>query len=138
MRFIVKQMEKWEHQNGAEHTGDFFEGVLLDNYVLACKRGYAAHYERYVNPWTSAHEIRFEFYEDKKACNDLFDEFYEREREAKERDMYWTSADLECGRYNIDELHELYEVTVDKHEYPDFIGWLWDMERSAVLFRHEG
>lgn len=52
--------------------------------------------------------------------------------------MYWTSTDLECGRYNVDELHELYEVTVDKTEYPSFMGWLWDMERSAVLFRHEG
>ena len=52
--------------------------------------------------------------------------------------MYWTSTDLECGKYNIEELYELYEVTVDKSEYPDFIGWLWDMERSATLFRHEG
>ena len=51
--------------------------------------------------------------------------------------MYWTSHDLECGRYSIDELYELYELTVDKDEYPDFIGWLWDMERSAVLYRHE-
>lgn len=51
--------------------------------------------------------------------------------------MYWTSTDLECGRYNIEELHELYEVTVDKDEYPEFSGWLWDMERSAVLYRHE-
>ena len=94
MRFIVEngQMEKWEHQNGAEYTGDFFEGVLLDNYVLACKRGYAAHYERYVNPWMSAHEIRFEFYEDREACNDLFDEFYEREHEAEEY-MKWAERE---------------------------------------------
>lgn len=51
--------------------------------------------------------------------------------------MHWTSGDLECGRYSFDELVELYGVTVDKREYPDFFGWLWDMERSAVVFRHE-
>jgi len=51
--------------------------------------------------------------------------------------MYWTSTDLECGKYSIDDLAELYEFTVDKSEYPEFSGWLWDMERSAVLYRHE-
>ena len=51
--------------------------------------------------------------------------------------MYWTSHDLSVGRYNLAELEELYEVTVDKDEYPEFTGWLWDMERSAVLYRHE-
>ena len=52
--------------------------------------------------------------------------------------MYWTSHDLSVGRYHFDELVELYEVTVDKHEYPEFFGWLWDMERSATIYRHRG
>ena len=51
--------------------------------------------------------------------------------------MYWTSNELERSRYSSEELRGLYQATVDKTEYPDFDGWLWDMERSAVLFRHE-
>lgn len=31
-----------------------------------------------------------------------------------------------------------YAVAVDHAEYPEFEGWLWDMERSGTLFRHEG
>lgn len=54
------------------------------------------------------------------------------------RRMYWTSSDLERTRYSVDELHELYVLTVDKSEYPDFFWWVWDMERSAVLYRHDG
>ena len=51
--------------------------------------------------------------------------------------MYWTSCDFECGLYDLTGLKGLYEATVDKEEYPEFEGWLWDMERSAVLYRHE-
>ena len=50
----------------------------------------------------------------------------------------WTSYDLQEREYTLDDLAELYEFTVDHDEYPDFGGWLWDMERSAVLYRHEG
>ena len=50
----------------------------------------------------------------------------------------WTSYESGMsGCYTLDELGRLYERTVDKDEYPDFSGWLWDMERSATLFRHE-
>ena len=52
--------------------------------------------------------------------------------------MYWTSSDLERSSYSMEELHRLYHETVDKTEYPSFMGWLWDMERSAVLYRHDG
>ena len=29
-------LEKWMRQNQAEYTGDYVEGCLLDNFVLAC------------------------------------------------------------------------------------------------------
>lgn len=51
--------------------------------------------------------------------------------------IYWTSTDLECGFWTLSELQRLYESEVDHGEYPEFSGWLWDMERSAVLYRHE-
>ena len=43
----------------------------------------------------------------------------------------------ELGEFTFTELHEFYEHEVDKSEYPCFGGWVWDMERSALLFRHE-
>ena len=47
MEFSIssKGLEKWMHQNRAEYTGAFVEGTLLDNFVIACKRGFAAVYE---------------------------------------------------------------------------------------------
>ena len=36
-----KYFGKWFHQNEAKYTGDFVEGVLLDNFVIATKRGFA-------------------------------------------------------------------------------------------------
>lgn len=52
--------------------------------------------------------------------------------------MTYTSHDIEgFGEKTIAEVAEYYGEHVDHAEYPDFIGWLWDMERSAVLYRHE-
>lgn len=53
-------MEKWLHQNAAEHTGDYVEGCLLDNFVVSTKRGFAAIYEKYQNPNSSVYYIEFE------------------------------------------------------------------------------
>lgn len=39
------------------------------------------------------------------------------------------------GERGYVEMKELYERTVDHAEYPDFEGWLWDMERSATFCR---
>lgn len=40
--FISPQgLKKWMHQNRADYTGAFVEGTLLDNFVIACKRGFA-------------------------------------------------------------------------------------------------
>ena len=78
MRFFkVNDVEKWMHQNKAEHTGAFFEGCLLDNYVLACKRGFCAVYERYVNPNMSEHIYEFAPYKHPRECKELWDDFYE-------------------------------------------------------------
>ena len=43
----------------------------------------------------------------------------------------------ELGEFTLGELLEFYGKSVDKGEYPEFAGWVWDMERSALLFRHE-
>lgn len=61
-RFCIdpKNLEKWMHQNGANYTGTMVEGCLLDNFVLACKRGYAAVYEHPLNCWSSDYLVEFE------------------------------------------------------------------------------
>ena len=53
-------LEKWIHQNGAEYAGDYVEGCLLDNFVMATRRGYAAFYEQYINEWTSDYYVEFQ------------------------------------------------------------------------------
>lgn len=87
-KFTVRNMGKWMHQNRAEHTGAYFEGCLLDNFVLACKRGYAFVYESYVNPNMSEYAIRFVPYEDVMTCDEMWCEFYafwdEHERDIEE------------------------------------------------------
>lgn len=51
---------KWLHQNAAECTGDFVEGVLLDNFVVWTKNGVAAIYEQYVNSSKSEYRVEFQ------------------------------------------------------------------------------
>ena len=58
-RLSSTELEKWMHQNKAEYTGDCVEGCLLDNFVLACKRGFAAVYEHTLNCWTSDYIVEF-------------------------------------------------------------------------------
>lgn len=53
-------LEKWMHQNRAEYTGVFVEGCLLDNFVVATKRGFAAFYEHYLNEWSSDYIVEFQ------------------------------------------------------------------------------
>lgn len=53
-------LEKWIRQNGAEYTGDFSPGCLLDNFVMVTKRGFAAFYENFVNCWTSDYYVEFQ------------------------------------------------------------------------------
>ena len=35
------------------------------------------------------------------------------------------------GIYTEEEMERLYMKAVDKTEYPDYIGWKWDMIRSG-------
>lgn len=49
-------------------------------------------------------------------------------------DAVWTCKEPNIeGAYNIWSMQELYNDTVDKDEYPDFVGWVWDMERSGTF-----
>ena len=74
-RFRVNDEEKWMHQNGAKFTEWYVEGVLLDSYMLECRRGWCAVYERYATPNSSYHEYVFAPYSDEDACNALWSEF---------------------------------------------------------------
>lgn len=51
-------IDKWMHQNDAECL-EFFEGCLLDNYLLYCKRGNAFVYEHYLNSNSSNYRVMF-------------------------------------------------------------------------------
>lgn len=80
LRFRPSELEKWMHQNKAQHTGACVEGCLLDNFVLACKRGFAAVYERYVNEWTSEYRVEFE----QGAALEVWRRWYEFEERSKQ------------------------------------------------------
>lgn len=60
-RFYISQtnMKIWLHQNNAE-TLEFRDGSLADNFIVSTKRGYAAIYEHYLNPWSSNYLVEFE------------------------------------------------------------------------------
>ena len=68
--------EKWAHQNGAEYTGDYIAGCLLDNFIMATPRGYAAFYEHYLNEWNSDYYVEFQ----PGPAQNLFSNWYEFER----------------------------------------------------------
>lgn len=77
-RINHSNLEKWLRQNDAEYTGDYVEGCLLDNFVVATKRGFAAFYEHAVNCWTSDYIVEFQA----GAAQDVFARWYEFEKEA--------------------------------------------------------
>lgn len=79
IRIGATELEKWMHQNEAEYTGDFAEGGLLDNFMLACKRGFAAVYEHYLNCWSSDYLIEFE----SGAAQDVWENWYRFEDSRK-------------------------------------------------------
>lgn len=53
---------RWMHQNKAQYTGAYIEGVLLDSFVVETKRGIAAIYEHALNEWTSNYYVEFTDY----------------------------------------------------------------------------
>ena len=80
--FIVDNLAKWLEQNKAEciegvECIECVEGCLIDNALYACKRGYAAIYERFVNTWSSAYEIHFQPYSNNDGM-DVYNAFYKR------------------------------------------------------------
>jgi len=76
---VCHNIGKWIHQNDAEVI-DVFEGTLHDNYLLACRRGYAVAFVKPVTEWTSVHLVKFVPYSDEE-CTELFSLFYERKDE---------------------------------------------------------
>lgn len=80
-KILIKSdsLEMWMHQNEASYTGDFFDGVLLDNFIVSCKNGIAAVYEHALNEWSSCYEIHFSRY--RKQSQIIYDEFYQLESE---------------------------------------------------------
>lgn len=79
--FISPQgLKKWMHQNRADYTGAFVEGTLLDNFVIACKRGFAAVYEHCLNEWSSDYRVEF----DLGAAQEVWNRWYRFEERSKE------------------------------------------------------
>lgn len=76
-RYQCDALEKWLTQNKAQYTGDFVEGCLLDNYVVSCKRGFAAVYEDYINANSSGYKIVFAPYKDHKSVDQLWSDWYD-------------------------------------------------------------
>lgn len=69
-------LDKWIQQNKACYTGDFYPGVLLDNFILDCNRGYAFIYEHYLNPNSSDYLITFFPYKDIKKESVIYDRLW--------------------------------------------------------------
>jgi hypothetical protein len=72
---------KWMHQNKASYAGVFVEGCLQDNFVLACKRGFAAVYEHYLNDWSSDYLVEFE----PGTAQEVWRRWYEFEERSERR-----------------------------------------------------
>lgn len=50
---------RWMHQNKAQYTGAYVEGVLVDSFIVETKRGTAALYEHCLNPNSSDYYVEF-------------------------------------------------------------------------------
>lgn len=75
--FILHDFDTWQAQNEAEII-EYAEGCLLDNMVMACKRGTAFLFEEYQNEWTSSYHVYFVPYKEQESNGDykrLWDRF---------------------------------------------------------------
>lgn len=79
-----KYLNMWYTQNDGE-TVDGVDGCLLDNFVVACRRGWAFVYEHYLNPWESNYRVKFVPYKDEDGCRAAWDE-WETFREEVEKE----------------------------------------------------
>lgn len=71
--------DAWIRQNGGECI-DCLEGVLTDNFLISCRRGYAVAKETFVNEWSSTHTIYFQPY----PSPDVLDKWDEMTRKAEQ------------------------------------------------------
>lgn len=72
-------LKKWLHQNNVAYVEGFFEGSLLDNYLVQCENGTAAIYEKYVNCWESCYEVHFGRSE--TDIENIVNDFWDRAKE---------------------------------------------------------
>lgn len=83
--------DKWFSQNSGEYTGNYFSGVLQDNFVVSCRRGYAFLYEHYINANSSDFSVYFIPYKEaekhNKAYDNLWTEFLSLKDAAQEREV---------------------------------------------------
>ena len=88
------QLNKWMHQNRAEYVGCCVEGCLLDSFVVATKRGFAALYEHYLNPNSSDYYVEFQT----GTAQDVFRNWYKFEEKCE-----YEQKEIETAResYNI-------------------------------------
>ena len=82
-RIPLKDSNRWEFQNQAEYTDYFVEGVLTDNYVLKCKRGWCFVYEATDGWYPNTPIYKFAAYKDDAAVAALWDEWFEFEESAR-------------------------------------------------------
>ena len=75
-----KEFDRWMHQNGGTFSGEWVDGCLIDSFIIATRRGYAAFYEHYVNTWTSDYYVEFQ----PGAAQDVFKTWYEFEEAAEQ------------------------------------------------------
>lgn len=80
--FPIEQLDTWIKQNNGEYI-DCIEGCLLDNYVIACKRGTAFIYERYLNSNSSGYEC---YFVPNNAPNDVLNEFWDEFEQLREQE----------------------------------------------------
>jgi len=71
--FRIKQLNTWIKQNHGECI-DCCEGSLLDNMIIACKRGTAFIFEQYLNSNSSTYAC---YFVPDKASNDILNSFYD-------------------------------------------------------------
>ena len=74
----VLNLDKFIHQNKAEII-DSVEGSLIDNYLLATKRGFIGLFETYCTCWTSNYTLIFS-----KDLAPLQEQFNKLERDIEE------------------------------------------------------
>lgn len=77
------QYNKWEYQQRENKKECCWceymcDGVLVDNFLIYCKKGLALLQEHYVNPWQSDYYVMFARYDDKDGTDMIWDIFEKR------------------------------------------------------------